>query len=159
MSESSCRFDSCVEPYLDNALSKEEQSNFEEHLKECDICREQLELARKLDGILQEMEEDRAPAWLAHRVIARTRELVPEIDTSTHNWLGWMGGILIGISISAGLALIFLNGISPQTVKALGLLTEEMTALAILNSNWLLAFAAIPLGFGFYKAAQILGFL
>jgi chromosome segregation ATPase len=48
-----CSEDKNVEPYVEGELSDEQKQEFEHHLTECDECREQVEMARKLESAMQ----------------------------------------------------------------------------------------------------------
>lgn len=48
-----CKYDEKIESYIEGGLSDEQKQEFEQHLIECDDCREQVEVAQRLETAMQ----------------------------------------------------------------------------------------------------------
>ncbi|SKA27474.1 Transmembrane transcriptional regulator (anti-sigma factor RsiW) [Enhydrobacter aerosaccus] len=102
--------ESMVEVYLDGELSAAESAAFEQALERCPACRERLEEARALSGLLRDLPAESAPDLLRARVERDLRAAggarpaaAPRLPL---RWmataasllvaasLGWMGGML-----------------------------------------------------------------
>jgi anti-sigma factor RsiW len=89
-----CSEDKNVDPYVEGELSDEQKREFEHHLTECDECREQVEVARRLESAMQrvaaKMEklhhkiEDKV-ARIDERITARMEEVRERIERKTGN--------------------------------------------------------------------------
>jgi len=60
--------------YLDGAVTPVEKALIEQHLAECDACRESLQELEKTVRHLRNLGELEAPPWLSVRIMARVRE-------------------------------------------------------------------------------------
>jgi hypothetical protein len=69
-----CKYDEMIESYIEGELSDEQKREFEQHLIGCDDCREQVEVARKLESTMQRV------AAKMERLHQRIEEKVRGID-------------------------------------------------------------------------------
>ena len=55
--------------YLDNELSREQSAELSRHLEQCPECRKRLESLEKTDALLHSVPAERAPNYMAYRVM------------------------------------------------------------------------------------------
>lgn len=164
MDEKYCPQDCLIEPYMDKHLGDKERKAFEEHLTVCAACREQLALAERMDNLLSEMEEEKAPMWLAERVIARARDIAPGAFPSERYWMGWVGAALVAMGFVGLIVMIVIlittnSGVAPAVASTASQMAGTTSTAMESNSNWMLWFALAPVGYGAYKAAQAIGYV
>jgi anti-sigma factor RsiW len=89
-----CSEDKNVDPYVEGELSDEQKREFEHHLTECDECREQVEVARRLESAMQrvaaKMEKlhhkiEEKVARIDEKITARMEEVRERIERKTDN--------------------------------------------------------------------------
>ena len=86
-----------VSRYIDDELSPEERSAFEEHLKRCEECRRALGEMRGTDGLV-------GKAVRTHRVGERfVRGVMRRLSRPWGKWLA-LGSLLVAVALCAGLA-------------------------------------------------------
>lgn len=106
-----------VDAYVDGELSARDSADFERALESCPACRQRLEAARVMSGLLRELPHERAPDLLRARIERELRSIggglassdsVPARAAASRNWmalaaslflaaaLGWLGGSLTG---------------------------------------------------------------
>ena len=109
--------ESMVDAYVDGELSARDSADFERALESCPGCRERLEAARKMSGLLRELPAERTPDLLRGRIERELRAIAGEVAPDKagpasvgpqRNWtalaaslflaaaLGWLGGSLSG---------------------------------------------------------------
>ena len=59
--------------YLEKAVSPQQKTVIDKHLKQCTRCRQELADLKRTIEYVQKLEEVEPPAWLAQRVMARVR--------------------------------------------------------------------------------------
>lgn len=79
--------------YYSNAMSREEEAEMQEHILSCSVCKKRLAEARGLSDVLDDREEEAEEPKQPHAVVKKSN-LVKYI--------------IIGVSIAALIALIFL---------------------------------------------------
>src|SRR5574341_973104 len=78
-------FKSWFSPYLDDELDEMQEAEFDSHLKECVHCRDEINVQRKLDTLVQNFMEAEAPKDLLRRIL----EKVPVISGGRKIFAGW----------------------------------------------------------------------
>ena len=66
--------ESMVDAYVDGELSARDSADFERALESCPGCRERLEAARKMSGLLRELPAERTPDLLRGRIERELRQ-------------------------------------------------------------------------------------
>lgn len=69
MNNKSCIYSKFISDYLEDILSKEDKIKFEEHLKNCPSCNNEIQNFRNLETLLSNLPEYKAPADIKDKVL------------------------------------------------------------------------------------------
>ncbi|MBN2830195.1 MAG: DUF3379 family protein [Candidatus Cloacimonetes bacterium] len=113
--------------YHDGEMGKNDEQEFEQHLKECSICRNRLSEIKELDKIMHTTSDVEAPEYLTTRILAnaQTRE-------SQKAFVLGFKLIPYGVAIAASLYLGIFTAFWSTTTT-----TAEMSSLESYENSFL----------------------